>query len=74
MQIKTEKFEYDTLKYIYKGIDFFKSKIVNPKTNRLVSIYTKTGKSILRNYINLIGGAKNPNWSSYDCRFALPFR
>ena len=31
MQIKTEKFESDTLKYIYRGIDFFKSKIKNPK-------------------------------------------
>jgi len=31
MQIKTEKFESDTLKYIYRGIDFFKSKITNPK-------------------------------------------
>ena len=31
MQIKTEKFESDALKYIYRGIDFFKSKITNPK-------------------------------------------
>ena len=31
MQVKTKKFESDTLKYIYRGIDFFKSKITNPK-------------------------------------------
>ncbi len=31
MQIKTDKFESDTLKYIYRGIDFFKSKITKPK-------------------------------------------
>jgi hypothetical protein len=31
MQEKTKKFESDALKYIYRGIDFFKSKITNPK-------------------------------------------
>jgi len=31
MQIKTEKFENDSIKYIYRAIEFFKSKIPNPK-------------------------------------------
>ena len=31
MQAKTKKFESDTLKYIFRSVDFFKSKISNPK-------------------------------------------
>ena len=32
------------------------NKIVNPETNRLVSLRTSTGNQILRNYINQLGG------------------
>ena len=31
MQIKNENFELSTLKYIYRSVDYFKSKILNPK-------------------------------------------
>ena len=31
--------------------------IVNPKTGRKASIYSKLGKSILRNYVNHLGGS-----------------
>lgn len=34
------------------------SQIVNPKTNRKVNINSKTGKTILRNYINIQSGGK----------------
>ena len=32
--------------------------IINPKTNRKVSIYGKIGKKIVLNYLNKLGGAK----------------
>jgi hypothetical protein len=32
------------------------NRIVNPETNRLVSLRTSTGNQILRNYINQLGG------------------
>lgn len=32
------------------------NRIVNPETNRLVSLRTSKGKQILRNYINQLGG------------------
>ena len=34
------------------------SKIINPKTNRKVSINSTLGKKILYNYINQLGGTK----------------
>ena len=33
------------------------NKIINPVTGRQVSIFGKLGKKILKNYINMIGGA-----------------
>ena len=33
-------------------------KIINPLTGRKVSIYGKTGKKILKNYLNILGGAQ----------------
>jgi len=32
------------------------NKIVNPKTNRSVSINSKLGKKIIRDYVRMIGG------------------
>ena len=47
-------------------------KIINPKTNRKVSIYSKLGKKIIKNYLNIlnqsdfnkIGGKKKKSKSS----------
>ena len=33
------------------------NKIVNPRTGRLVSIYGRIGKQVIKNYLNYIGGA-----------------
>jgi hypothetical protein len=48
------------------------NKIINPLTGRKVNITSKLGKKILRNYLNQLGGAKNPHtgkeWSSYKCK------
>ena len=39
------------------------NKIVNPKTNRSVSINSKLGKKIIRDYVRMIGGLGR--WSSW---------
>lgn len=40
------------------------SKIKNPKTNRYVSIHSKSGINILKNYVNIVGGGfKYRFWS-----------
>jgi len=48
------------------------NKIINPLTGRKVNITSKLGKKILKNYLNQLGGAKNPHtgeeWSSYKCK------
>ena len=36
------------------------NKIVNPKTNNFVNIYSKTGQEILYNYLIQLGGHKGP--------------
>ena len=41
------------------------SKIINPKTNRKVSINSTLGKKILYNYINQLGGTKNLIYLKY---------
>ena len=44
-------------------------KIVNPESGRQVSIYSQTGKKVLRNYVQY-GGTNtwtNKKWSSYTC-------
>ena len=40
--------------YLQKGSSLPYNKIINPKTGRKVSIFGKTGKSILKKYINKI--------------------
>ena len=46
--------------------------IVNPVSGRKISIYSKTGRKVLSQYLKLIGGGKNPHtgkeWSSYNCK------
>ena len=48
------------------------NKIINPSTGRKVNVTSKLGKQILKNYLNQLGGAKNPHtgkeWSSYKCK------
>ena len=41
-------------------------KIVNPKTNRLVNVNSKLGKSIIKSYYNAIvtGGSSNDGWEN----------
>lgn len=47
-------------------------KIINPITGRKVNITSKLGIKIIKNYLNQLGGAKNPHtgkeWSSYKCK------
>lgn len=59
-------------------------KIINPKTGRKVSIYSKLGKKILTNYINQLGGHNGPcainskgsrckkskNWDHTNCELS----
>ena len=42
--------------YILKSLIYMYSKIVNPKTDRRVSITGKLGKTILRNYLLVLSG------------------
>ena len=48
--------------------------IINPVSGRKVSIYGKTGQSVLRNYLSQIGGAQK-TYSSYRlvlrCRYVV---
>uniref|UniRef100_A0A6C0IXK4 Uncharacterized protein n=1 Tax=viral metagenome TaxID=1070528 RepID=A0A6C0IXK4_9ZZZZ len=47
------------------------NKITNPETGRKVTINSRLGKNIIKNYLYMIGSGKNPHtqkeWSSYSC-------
>ena len=42
--------------------------IINPKTSRKVSINTKLGRTILKNYMNQVGGACALNEKTNRCK------
>jgi len=50
------------------------SNILDPKNNKLYSIFSKKGKKLLKNFINLFRGGRFIGKGSYKCVFSPPIK